>query len=136
MTPTVADWMSTKLVTAAPDEPLIRALELMAERRIRHVLVVDSGGALAGIVSNRDFVRAAFRQVAAPDLHRAPIADVMTRAPLITVGSTTPLRDAAERLRVNRISALPVLDDGRLVGILTTDDVLAAVAAGRAPLGG
>jgi acetoin utilization protein AcuB len=139
MAPRVADWMSARLVTVGEDEPPIRALELMAEHRIRHVLVLDGRGTLAGIVSNRDFVKLALassRGDARHDLHATRVAAIMTRAPLVAATEHTTLRDAANRMRVARVSALPVLDGAGVIGIITTDDVLAAVATGDVILGG
>lgn len=120
------------LVTIAPEEPLFAALERMAERRIRHVLVVDAGR-LVGIVSNRDVVRAVMRPGSGLDLHGTTVRDVMTAAPLVTTEPERLLGDAAQQMLDARVSALPVLEAGRLVGIVTSDDLLAALARADRP---
>lgn len=124
----VESWMTRAVVSTGPDEPAIRALELMAERGIRHVLVVR-GEAVVGIVSNRDVIRANGQRGDGPlDLQTTTVADIMTPAPLESIWPGATLREAAQRMRAVRISALPVFDGPRLVGILTTDDILASVA--------
>lgn len=127
----VAQWMSKRVVSVGPEDPLARALELMAEHAIRHVLV-RRDPELLGIVSNRDVIRATGhggeRRL---DLHRTRVADVMTPGPLESTWPGATLREAATRMREARVSALPVLEGPQLVGVITTDDVLAAVAAGE-----
>lgn len=123
---------SRDLVTIAPDEPLFAALERMAERRIRHVLVLEAGE-LVGIVSNRDVVRAAMRPGRALDLHGTTVRDVMTASPLVTTEPERLLGDAAQQMLDARVSALPVLEGGRLVGIVTSDDLLTALARNDHP---
>lgn len=124
----VQSWMTPEVVATGPDEPAIRALELMAERGIRHVLV-RRGAAVVGIVSNRDVIRATGQKGDGPlDLQVHTVADIMTPAPLETTWPGATLCEAARRMRAARISALPVMDGAELVGILTTDDLLAAVA--------
>lgn len=124
----VAHWMTRDVVSVAPEAPLFEALELMADRRIRHVLVLAEGE-LAGIVSNRDVLRATALDVERRlDLHATSAGDVMTPVPLHTTRPGASLAEAAALMHGQRISALPVLEAGRLVGILTSEDVLAAVS--------
>lgn len=127
----VQEWMSKQVVSVTPEEPLVRALELMAERGIRHVLVC-SGSDLLGIVSNRDVIRAT-GQAGDQRLHlqETRVEGVMTPGPLETTWPGASLREAAGRMREARVSALPVLEGPQLVGVITTDDVLAAVAEGQ-----
>lgn len=131
----VGDWMTTALLSAEADDPLYRAIELMAERGLRHVLVLR-GEALEGIVSNRDLIRAAMRHPDRRlDLHECRVRDVMTRQPLHTTAPGASLGQAARLMSERRVSALPVLDRGKVVGILTTDDLLTALAAEDEPSG-
>ena len=127
----VADWMSRRVVSVKPEEPLVRALELMAEQGIRHVLVCRDGD-LSGILSNRDVIRATGQAGDQRlELQRTSVEGVMTPGPLETTWPGASLREAASRMREARISALPVLDGAALVGVITTDDLLAAVAEGH-----
>ncbi|MBX3466014.1 MAG: CBS domain-containing protein [Planctomycetes bacterium] len=125
----VADWMTRRVLEVRPDAPVFAALEVMAEQGVRHVLVMNDA-TLVGIVSNRDVVRAALRHPERRlDLHQARVADVMTPVPLVTTWPGATLAEVAEAMRAKRVSALPVFDGERVAGIITTDDVLAAVAA-------
>lgn len=124
----VGEWMSRRVLHVRPDDPVFAAVEIMAEHGVRHVVVLD-GPKLVGIVSNRDFVRAAVRHPERQlDLHGTPVSDVMTRAPLRTTWPGGTLAEAADVMRSHKVSALPVLEGNDLSGIITTDDLLAAVA--------
>jgi len=130
----VGHWMMRNVLSAPPDEALYRAVEMMAEQQIRHVLVVDGEGELQGIVSNRDLIRGALRHPERKlDLHDTTLADVMTRAPLQTTTPDALLEEAADAMFRFKVNALPVLEGGKLAGILTSEDVLSAVAAGDPP---
>lgn len=127
----VQDRMTRDPVAVSPDHSLADALRLTRERRIRHLPVV-AGGALAGILSDRDVRLAMPSPLAEADADRAgflartPVAEVMTRD-VITVGARETVEDAARLLHRHRIGALPVVDaEGALLGILTETDVLRA----------
>lgn len=127
----VSDWMSRRLASVSPEEPLVRALELMAERAIRHVLVCRDNE-LVGIVSNRDVIRATGLAGDQPlEMQRCRVEQVMTPGPLETTWTGASLREAAGRMREARVNALPVQDGPTLVGVITSDDILAAVAEGQ-----
>jgi CBS domain-containing protein len=124
----VADLMSTELVTLGRNETLLVADELLKQKRVRHLPVLDDDGELSGIVTQRDLFRGALLRSLgygsrAEDMMLASllVKDAMTDDPVTTTPST-PLADAA-RLMIDRgIGCLPVLDGGRLVGILTEGD--------------
>ena len=126
---TVGDCMSVDPVTVAPNDSLQRVVELLRRRDIRAVPVVEDGK-LIGIVTDRDL-----RQVApAYPLFRdedeirrytqnLTVTAAMTADPM-TVSAATPLVDAAKILEIYRISSLPVVEDFRVVGILSVTDLL------------
>lgn len=114
----VAERMATGVAVLPPDATLERAEELMRRLDARHVPVVEEGR-LLGIVSDRDLRRAA----GAGRPSSARVDRVMTRE-VVTVAPRDRLCAAAQLLHRRRIGAVPVVDDGRLVGILTTADVL------------
>jgi acetoin utilization protein AcuB len=124
----VSDIMRRDLLTVEPDTPLAEALRLMRRRGIRHLPVTD-GGTLVGIISDRDLKRAlpldadAF---AAPpaELGALPVKRLMTRA-VITTGPAISVEEAGRVMVTKKISALPVTEAGRLVGIITETDVIA-----------
>lgn len=95
------------------------ALALMAEYKIGGIPVVDEGGYLVGIVTNRDL---RFQRVMS-----AKIDDVMTKENIITTSRTTDLEAAADILQQHKIEKLPVVDnDNKLVGLLTYKDITKA----------
>jgi len=108
--------MQSKLLTVTPETRLSEARQLTRQRGIRHLLVVDKGDErrLVGIVSDRD--------MKGTSTERA-IGDIMTRD-VITLAPSTPVEEAGGLMIREKISALPVTSEGRLVGIVTETDVL------------
>lgn len=123
---TVGQFMATDLFTVRPDDLVDLAASVMSWRHIRHVPVENDEGRLVGLVSHRALLKLLIR--GAP-INETPITvrEIMTPEPL-TVSSTTPTLEAMEIMRRNRVGCLPVLDDGRLVGIVTSYDFLDASA--------
>jgi len=135
----VEEVMSRDVVTLRPGDLLAVADDVMRLGRIRHMPVLDAEGALVGIVSRRDFLAGALVRVigVGPDVERLALSEltaqtVMTRDVLTTTPGT-PLSKAAGVMLEHRIGCLPVLRDGRLVGILTESDFVrrAALSAPR-----
>jgi acetoin utilization protein AcuB len=127
----VRDVMQTKVVTVTPRTTLPQAIELAAERRIRHLPVVDPVGKLVGILSDRDLKRAMASPATSLEAHelrflldRLTVEEIMTRT-VVTVGPAFPVEEAARLMVQEKIGAVPVVDGGDLVGILTETDVLA-----------
>jgi acetoin utilization protein AcuB len=125
----VQDVMQTKVVTITPKTTLPEAMRLVQQRGIRHLPVVEDGE-LAGIVSDRDLKRAMASPATGLDvreltclLDRLSAAEIMTRA-VITIAPMFPVEEAARLMVKEKISALPVTEGGRLVGIVTETDVL------------
>jgi CBS domain-containing protein len=123
---TVGQFMATDLFTVRPDDLVDLAASVMTWRHIRHVPVENNEGRLVGLVSHRALLK--LLSSGAPD-NKDPVTvgEIMTPNPL-TVSSTTPTLEALEIMRRNRVGCLPVLDDGRLVGIVTSYDFLDASA--------
>ncbi|MFJ1455641.1 CBS domain-containing protein [Nocardia sp. N2S4-5] len=111
----------TDVVTIAPRTPVRELLAVLAERNVGAVVVSADGVALDGIVSERDIVRRL--HVVGPDLLDRPVTEIMT-----TVVHTCSPDDRVETLRTtmtdHRIRHLPVLRDGRMVGIVSIGDVV------------
>jgi acetoin utilization protein AcuB len=129
----VSGWMTDRPITISPEATIAAAHAAMAKRGIRHLLVTD-GGRLAGILSDRDVARALASEGlddagAAYDLLARPVAEIMTREELLTVDPLTDLAEAARILVYSKVSALPVLDGERVVGLLTTHDLMRALSA-------
>lgn len=125
----VGRWMSADVVTVDPGASVHDALEVMTDHRIRHLPVVEDG-ALLGIISNRDAVRCALqaspRKGWEPTRH-TKVRDVMTTGDLRSVTPLALVLDAAELLAREKISALPVVQGRKLVGIVTSEDMLWAL---------
>jgi CBS domain-containing protein/RNA polymerase-binding transcription factor DksA len=132
----VSQFMTYDPETIEADAPVLAALDLMLDRGIRHLPVVDRRERLRGIVSIDDLRAALPFPVslrAAPELAdrllapEEPVARIMTHQPL-TARPDTPLADAAERMARFRIGCLPVIDDARrVIGIFTEVDALRAL---------
>ena len=122
---TVGQFMATDLFTVRPDDLVDLAASVMTWRHIRHVPVEDAEGRLVGLVSHRALLK--LLTGGTPNKNPVTVREIMTSTPL-TVSSTTPTLEAMEIMRQNRVGCLPVLDDGRLVGIVTSYDFLDASA--------
>jgi acetoin utilization protein AcuB len=125
----VQDIMQAELITITPETALPEALRLVQRRGVRHLPVVENGN-LVGIVSDRDLKRAmpsAATSLSAQELNylldRVKVGEFMTRG-VITIAPMFPVEEAARIMVTEKISALPVTEGGRLVGIVTETDVL------------
>jgi len=115
------DIMTAGVVTIGPDEPLSAARAKMRWHRIRHLVVVD-GGHVVGIISERDFGRAR----GGGDLN---VQDVMS-TDVVSAAPATTLRQAANLMRGHTIGCLLVVEDEKLLGLVTTTDVLDQLGRG------
>jgi CBS domain-containing protein len=118
----VAGYMTRQPVTISPKDTLAAAEEKMRGRGCRRLPVVEAD-VLTGIVSDRDL-----------GPHRGHLAETRVTAAMtenpITVASATSMRDAVLCMLEHKIDSLPVVDGGKLVGIVTTGDVLKAFVEG------
>lgn len=130
----VSERMSTDLITALPDLKIAEARNLMHERSIRHLPVVDEKGLLLGMVSDRD-VRSAMPstllkkpdyEITLAKIMNFPISDIMSKEP-VKIFVYYTIQDVLLVMRKSKVGAVPVVDDdGYLKGILSTRDLLAA----------
>jgi len=111
------------VVSVRPDTPITELVSTIASRRIGAVLVLDDHGGLAGIVSERDVVKALASQ--GSGVHKMQAADLMTKT-VTTVTPKTTINEAMELMDRGYFRHLPVLDDGILVGIISVRDVVRA----------
>jgi len=145
-----ADVMVTKVITVTPETRVEQIAEILLSNHISAVPVVDAAGAVLGIVSEGDLIHRAetgterrrawwLKLLTATETlehefiksHARKAAELMTQ-PAITVTPDTPLADIASLLEEHRIKRVPVVDKGKLVGIVSRANLLQAlVRAGQ-----
>jgi acetoin utilization protein AcuB len=125
----VEKWMTKNVITVLPHEKIIDAFELMQRQGIRHLPVVEKDE-LKGLVTDRDIRLALIPSPLSSPEDRMyhlgaleKVEEIMT-SDLITVEPTTTIEEAAKLMAHHKIGAVPVVTDGRLVGILTETDIL------------
>ncbi len=116
----VENYMTTDLFTVHADDAIEMVANLMIWERIRHVVVEDQDHRLVGLVTQRAVLRFV---LGGGSTLRTPISEIM-RHDVATVGPETPTLDALRLMRRQQVSSLPVVQDGRLVGIVTENDFL------------
>lgn len=146
------DIMSTRVVTVSPDVSVEEIAKLLLDSGVSAVPVVDQAGRPVGIVSEGDLMRRSesgtegrrswwLRLLAGPEdaardyikRHGHTAADVMT-SEMVTVAEETPVAEIAATLEKRHIKRVPVLKDGKLIGIVSRADLLRGLAAHKAPL--
>ncbi|MBL7778979.1 MAG: CBS domain-containing protein [Chitinophagales bacterium] len=129
----VAKVMSVQPVVGNQFHNLSQVMKLFAEYPLHHLPIVDGQGKLIGIVSSNDLPKTFLRLCDTPnkpamtidDLDRAVnIVDIMTKDP-ITIAADNSIGDAAKLFAQNKFASLPVVENGKLVGILSIKDVVA-----------
>lgn len=134
MKKTVAEVLKSKPISnvysVAPDSSVFAAVKLMAEKGIG-ALVVLEGERLAGIVSERDYVRKVAVQERSPA--NLKVSDIMT-GKVITVTSGEDSRRCMELMTSGRLRHLPVVDDGQLIGLLSIGDLVKDIISAQEDL--
>lgn len=139
--------MTRPVVTISPDASILDAANLMLQRHVSGLPVVDAAGKLVGVVSEGDFIRRSeigtqrrrsrFLKLilgpgrAASDFvqeHGCKVSEIMTAEP-VTVTEDTPLPTIVALMEKNKLKRLPVMRDGRVVGIVSRANLLQAVAS-------
>jgi CBS domain-containing membrane protein len=131
----VRDVMAGDPTTLKRNDKLTLADDIMRLGRVRHLPVLDDDGqSLAGIVTQRDLFRDALAQALGYGRHAQrkildtlAVKDVMA-TDVVTIKPDAPLVEAAKLLTERKIGCLPVVENGRLVGILTEGDFVALIA--------
>jgi CBS domain-containing protein len=130
--PTAADVMTRRLVTLRPDISVLRAMRTLLEKRVSGAPVLDADGQLCGIVSELDCMRILTSGQFSQESHDecARVKDVMT-ADVLTIAPEVDLFGIAQRFLAQNIRRLPVVERGRLVGMVSRRDVLTGVETMR-----
>jgi acetoin utilization protein AcuB len=126
----VRDYMTTSVTTLPDDARLLDAALLIRRTGKRHVPIVSAEGKVVGIISDRDVSRLApsmLAQMTPEDYNRVfeatPITKAMTKDPMM-VSPDAPVAEAVSLLYTKKIGALLAVEDGKLMGILTVNDML------------
>ena len=119
----IQDIMSATAITISADADYSAAFEIMEEKDLHHVPVVNAAEEVVGLVTRRDL------QLAARCFKEAPaeVSEVM-HSPVLTISSKADLREAVDLMMEKRIGCLPVTNDGKhLVGMITETDLFRAL---------
>lgn len=124
----VKDWMTTYVHTVAPQEPIADAIQLMKEKNVRHLPVVDKG-VVVGLLSDIDIKSYVPSKGTSLDVYelnyllaKTTASQVMSK-PVVTVSPDTPVEEAAMILFDQRLGCLPVVEGSKLVGIISDRDM-------------
>jgi len=112
----------TNIVSVSPTATVLEAARLMNDRSVGGVLVVDDGGALLGIFTERDILRRVVAAGLSPDTTK--VNDVFTRD-VVTTTPDTPVEECGALMSNRRVRHLPVVDAKGLHGVVTIGDLLA-----------
>jgi CBS domain-containing protein len=124
----VSDYMSRDVITISADTEISRAVNLMIHKDISGLVVDDGVGGIAGVITERDCIAVAVGSGYYGELG-GPVSTYMSTK-VETVAPDENLIDVAARMAASPIRRFPVVEDGRLVGILSRRDVLRAIEVG------
>jgi CBS domain-containing protein len=116
-----------QIFSVTPTESVLHAIEIMATRHIGALLVMNQGS-LLGVVSERDYARKVILKNRTS--HDTRVADIMS-SPVITVGPSDTVHHCMELMTQSRVRHLPVVDAGRVIGMLSIGDLVKAVIEGQ-----
>lgn len=130
----VAELMQTEVQSVAPDAPVNDAALTIADAHVSGLPVVDRAGRLVGVISTTDII-ASEEEAESPETRVAlydetSVRDLMTPRP-VTIGPAATVKEAAQMLLYADVHRLFVLDGDRLVGVISTTDIVRAVADGQ-----
>jgi len=115
----VKNWMITEVITASPEDTVEDAIQLMRRFSIRHLPIVENGK-LVGLVTESNL-----RAYLSSEKLQLPLKEIMILNP-ITIDPETSIDEAARIIYKYKIGGLPVITEGKLVGIITITDILEA----------
>lgn len=118
-----SDIMTRKVCTIRPEASAQEAAQLLSEKRISGLPVLDGSGRIIGMVTEADIISKVNRE-------GLRVADIMS-CEIITVSEDTPVGEIAALLTERKIKRVPVVSEGRLVGIISRADIVNAVAQGH-----
>lgn len=128
----VSDLMSRDVATVGLSDSCQEAVARMVRRKIRHLPVVERDGRLVGVVTDRDLRHRLFEPrvmkeigtVSVDQILKTVLVKEIMSAPVVTVGPQDELETAARTMLEDKVGSLPVVENGRVVGIITETDLL------------
>ena len=124
----IRDYMTTDMVTVSPDTEIMRAVHLLVQHDISGMPVIETDGQLVGILTERNCIDVAL-QAGYFDESGGRVEDYMS-SPVETVHPDDSLMDVANRFRQSTFRRFPVVEGGRLIGLIGRRDVLTALKSG------
>jgi acetoin utilization protein AcuB len=125
----VSDWMTTKVFTVKQDDNISDAIKLLKEKKVKHLPVVEDGEQVVGILSDRDIKDYTPSKVSTFDIHElnyilftTKVAKIMVKNVIIAMPDM-PIEEAAMVMYDKNIGCLPVVDQGKLIGIISDKDL-------------
>jgi CBS domain-containing protein len=125
------DKKGSEVFTVSPETPVLDALKLMSEKGIGAVLVVEADRHVAGIMSERDYARKVVLK--GKTSANTPVSEIMT-GQVICVEPSQPIQECMALMVGKHIRHLPVLENGKLAGIISIGDVVAATISDQETL--
>jgi CBS domain-containing protein len=119
----IREVMTESVVTAAPDAAVRQVAEIMRERNVGSVVLVDEDGGAVGFITDRDLAVSVLADGHGGDAAAADHAS----APVVTARPGTPVEEATQLMVSHGIRRLAIVEDGRLTGIVTLDDLAARI---------
>ena len=120
----VKDVMMKQVITVAPNESVFAAATRMAQRGIGALVITEKNSPL-GIITERDIVRKVVATKKDPT--NTKVSGIMSK-PLFTTSPNDDLKEAAKTMSINEVRRLPVVENGKLVGMLTATDLAKSIA--------
>lgn len=120
------EFMTTRILTVSSQDTAESAYQIMQDNRIHHLLVMD-GNRIVGVISDRDLGRDKIRQYA---FTGGLLVEDFMEEDVVVANPDMTVKEAANLMRGRKINCLPVLDGGKLMGIITTTDLLDLLGQG------
>lgn len=125
MSATIADYMATDVVSFSPDDDIVTAMRVLLNRQISGAPVIDEGGELVGMLSQKDCFAIIYHSAYHQDL-AGQVRQYMSQE-VEHLGADCSIVDAAEKFLQSNFRRFPVMQDGKVIGLIARRDILRAL---------